>query len=333
MRPTFSIILPVYNGGSLVQDCVRSILSQTVADFELLVLDNASTDGTLDWIQSLRDPRIKSYPSGQKLSMVENWGRVKDIPKAEYMTLIGHDDLLEPRYLEIMLALIRKHPEASLYQCHYTMIDANGADIRPCLPMDEVQTGFEFLSCHMAQTMDSMGTGYLFRSKDYDALGGIPTYYPNLIFADYELWIRLSNISYKASSLETGFQYRIHQSVSKQTNGGQYQEAFGHYVDFISAMASQHGSFKKVVNRYGHQMLMYYCESLSHRLLKTPMGKRTLHVDDFIEKCRGYAAMLIPGQKFRPEQKFRIRVAGMLDRYALLRNLFNALRPILLRKS
>lgn len=333
MRPTFSIILPVHNGGSLVQDCVKSILSQTVTDFELLVLDNASTDGTLDWIQSLHDPRIKTFPSSQKLSMVDNWGRVKDIPKAEYMTLIGHDDLLDHRYLEMMQALIRKHPEASLYQCHYTMIDANGAVIRPCLPMDEVQTGFEFLACHMAQTLDSMGTGYLFRSRDYDALGGIPTHYPNLIFADYELWIRLSDISYKASSLETGFQYRIHQSVSKQTNGGQYQEAFGHYVDFISGMASDNGPFKKVVERYGHQMLMYYCESLSHRLLKTPMSKRTLHVDDFMEKCRGYAALLIPGQTFRPEQKFRIRVSGMLDRYALARSLFNALRPMLLRKS
>jgi len=332
MRPTFSIILPVHNGGTLVQACVRSILAQTVTDFELLVLDNASTDGTSAWIQSLNDPRISIFPSSHKLSMVDNWGRVKDVPKAEFMTLIGHDDLLEPNYLEIMQALIRKHPNASLYQTHYTLIDANGLPIRPCLPMDEVQTGYEFLACHMAQTMDSMGTGYLFRSRDYDALGGIPTHYPNLIFADYELWIRLSSISYKASSPQTGFQYRIHQSVSRQTNGEQYQEAFGQYVMFMSELAKQCTDTKRVVVRYGHQMLMYYCESLSHRLLKTPIGMRTLKVDDFIQKCTGYQKLLIPEQKFEPEQKFRIRVAGMLDRYALARTLFNALRPILLGK-
>ena len=49
----FSIILPVRNGGEYVKDCVRSILSQTVDEFDLIVLDNCSTDGTVEWINSL----------------------------------------------------------------------------------------------------------------------------------------------------------------------------------------------------------------------------------------------------------------------------------------
>ena len=111
----YSIILPVRNGGEYVKECVKSILSQTLNDFDLIVLDNCSTDGTLQWIQSLNDVRIKTYPSERSLSIEENWGRIKEISNNEFITLIGHDDILDVSYLEIMDRLILQHPNASLY--------------------------------------------------------------------------------------------------------------------------------------------------------------------------------------------------------------------------
>jgi len=142
----FSIILPVKNGGHYVKDCIASILSQSLHDFNLIVLDNRSTDGTLEWLHSLNDSRIVIHESAQPLSIEENWSRIKDIPKNEFITLIGHDDLLDPGYLETMNALIEKHPEASLYQAHFQYIDKDGLLIRDCLPMDEIQYGHEFLA-------------------------------------------------------------------------------------------------------------------------------------------------------------------------------------------
>ena len=59
----FSIILPVKNGGEYVKECVNSILSQSLQDFNLIVLDNCSIDGTLEWLRSLEDVRIKIIPS------------------------------------------------------------------------------------------------------------------------------------------------------------------------------------------------------------------------------------------------------------------------------
>ena len=177
----FSIILPVRNGGDYVKACINSILAQTVKDFNLLVLDNKSTDGTFEWITSLNDNRIKIFPSEESLTIEKNWSRITSIPKNEFITLIGHDDLLHPHYLEEMNYLISKHPNASLYQSHYRYINSEGNFVRNCKPMDEVQSGYEFLACHMTQTMDSVGTGYMMRSKDYDELGGIPDL-PNLIF-------------------------------------------------------------------------------------------------------------------------------------------------------
>ena len=124
--PKYSVILPVRNGGNLVKECVNSILAQTNTDFNLLVLDNNSNDGTLQWIAALNDARIFLYPSSGDLSMEENWARIREIDKSEFMTLIGHDDMLQPHYLSEMERLIAKNPGASLYQTHFSFIPSKG---------------------------------------------------------------------------------------------------------------------------------------------------------------------------------------------------------------
>lgn len=309
----FSIILPVRNGSNYIKECVNSIFSQTYHGFNLIVLDNASTDGTLQWLQTLQDERMIIYSSAEPLSIEKNWARITAVSKNEFITLIGHDDILHPHYLEEMDRLIAKHPDASLYQAHYSFINAEGNFTGYCMPMDEIQYGHEFLACQMARTMDSMGTGYMMRSKDYDELGGIPTDYPNLIFADYQLWVQLSLKNYKATTDKVCFSYRVHDSVSRLTNGEQYQIAFEKYVYFMVGLSKENEKVKNVVERYGHQMLLYFCESLSHRLLKTPVGKRNMRVKEFINKCRQLASILIPGQEFNPLSKFRINIAKKLD--------------------
>src|SRR5882672_11129565 len=165
----FSIILPVRNGGHYVKECVASIQAQTLADFHLLILDNCSTDGTLQWLQSLGDSRIRIYPADRPLTIEENWGRITSIPKNEFITLIGHDDILDPHYLAVMDRLILQHPRASLYQAHFRYIDSKGETLKLCKPMDERQSPVEFLSFFLNGIIDTMGTGFMMRSADYDA--------------------------------------------------------------------------------------------------------------------------------------------------------------------
>ena len=311
--PKFSIILPVRNGGEYVKKCLQSILSQSLHDFNLAVLDNCSEDDTVQWIEQLQDSRITIIKASQPLSMEANWARIMKVPKNEFMTIIGHDDLLHPDYLATMDALIKKHPKASLYQAHFKFIDAKGNDIRPCLPMAEVQRADEFLACEMTRTMDSMGTGYMMRSADYAAAGGIGVHYPNLIFADYELWVKLTIINYKATAQDECFSYRLHNNISKLTNGEQYQQAFGEYMLFLAGLKAVHPQIAKAIEKDGKTMLLYFCESLSHRLLKTDRKLRKTSVAVFIDKCRHYAALLIPGQSFQPMSKPRILAAYLLD--------------------
>src|SRR5688500_18219442 len=98
----YSVILPVRNGGEYVKECVNSILSQTYTGFNLHVLDNCSSDGTYEWISSINDSRIVIHRSETPLTIEKNWERVLSISKNEFITLIGHDDVLDGNYLQVM---------------------------------------------------------------------------------------------------------------------------------------------------------------------------------------------------------------------------------------
>lgn len=323
----YSIILPVKNGGEYLHECVDSILNQTIQDFNLVVLDNNSTDDSVKWLESMNDRRITIHKSNSSLSIQENWSRIVSIDKNEFITIIGHDDILLPGYLESMNSLIQEFPDASLYQCHYSFIDSDGVLIEPCLPMDKIQFAHEFIAMHFMKTMNSMGSGYMMRSKDYDRVGGIPDY-PNLIFADYQLWIELTAISYKVTLSNELFKYRIHNSVSRMTGGEAYQQAFEKYIFFLQEKAKQDVQVKQVIERYGKKFLMDYCESLSHRLLKTPVSERKLRVSDFIHKCSVLATTFIPGQSFEPLSVKRIKLAKQLDSNSIGRSAFQLFKKL-----
>lgn len=319
----YSIVLPVRNGGHYVKACIDSILAQTLADFELLVLDNCSTDGTTEWLATLKDPRIKVFPAETPLTIEENWSRIACIPKKEFITLIGHDDILYPGYLAAMDGLIGKHPQASLYQTHFHFIDSDGAVIRRCKPMDERQTAAEFLAFCLAHTIDSMGTGFMMRSADYDRLGGIPAY-PNLLYADFALWTNLAAIGYKATAAEECFSFRLHQSTTRTSSDIKYLQAFRQFMHYLDGLrVGGHPATAEAVKRYAPGFIQVYCKALSHRLLRTPREKRNgLTVKAFIGECKTFADRLSPGNGFDPYSVFSIRLAARIDRFWLMRQLF-----------
>lgn len=318
----FSIILPVRNGGEYVKLCVDSILAQINKDFELVILDNNSTDGTLEYARSISDARVKVYPSSKSLSIEENWGRIISIPKNEFITLIGHDDLLAPGYLDAMNALIEQYPEASLYQAHFNYIDAEGKVIRPCQPMAEKETAAAFLEKFLKKEIDVMGTGFMMRARDYNELGGIPPY-PNLLFADFELWINLSKKSFKATCQENCFSFRIHQSMTTLSADIKYQQAFKLFMEFLVRLKNESPVFDNVIREHAPAYLLFYCQGLSHRLLRTPKSRREgLTVKGFIADCKAYAKKLGFEKDFFPEKKISIAVAKMIDSNSFSRSLF-----------
>ena len=107
--PTVSIITPTYNSGPLLQHTVRSVSEQTFDDWELLLIDDASTDGTsdvVDWHAST-DRRVRAFhmPNNGGVSIARNAGL--DAARGTYVAFLDHDDLWLPKKLEKQLAFMR----------------------------------------------------------------------------------------------------------------------------------------------------------------------------------------------------------------------------------
>jgi hypothetical protein len=256
------------------------------------------------------------------LTIEESWARITTIPKNEFITLIGHDDLLDPDYLAVMDRLIQKHPQASLYQAHFRYINATGGTIRRCKPMDEEQSTQEFIAFFLSGIIDTMGTGFMMRALDYDAVGGIPPY-PNLLFADFELWINLTGKNYKATALEECFSFRLHQSTTTTSADIKFQQAFARFNAFLKQLKDAEPQYREVIERYAVDFIHSYCKGLTHRLLRTPVDKRSgLTVKDFVVQCKKDADAILPGNNYDPYAYFNMRLAKSIDSNVFTRQAF-----------
>lgn len=324
----YSIILPLRTGGEYVKECVSSILAQTMVEFDLVILIHDCNDGTLEWLSTLKDERIIVYNENGIDGIIGNWNRIKTVARNEFMTIIGYDDKFHPAYLATMDALIKQHPRASLYQAHFKYIDSNGNDIRKCQPMAESETAPELLQHFLLNKIDIMATGFIMRSKDYDAIGGIPGY-PNLLFADLELWYRLTAISYKATSTEECFSFRLHQSTTKSSSDEKYLAAYERMILFLEQLKKAGGASAKVIDENGITFIQHYCSSLSHRVLRTPQTLRKgLSVAEIIKRSKKYADLLVPGNNYDPNADAKVRMAKFIDSNPVSRKLFLLFKKI-----
>jgi glycosyltransferase involved in cell wall biosynthesis len=274
--PGFTIFIPVKNGRNYLSPCVESILAQTYQNFELVILAGFSSDGTCEWLKNLaeRDSRIKVVFSDTELGIAGNWRRILTSPKNEFMTIIGYDDLLAPNFLEEITSLIQSEPEASLYQTHFEVIDSAGKLIRHCRPIPKTEKAAEFLAARMAGIRDSFATGYVMRSKHYDAIGGIPLF-SDLLYADDALWLGLMGNSFKVTSPRVCFSYRYHlDSVSGTANQVSLFAGLQQYLAFLQEMARDNSDLARVLKIYGPQYVAKWCQNYFYHLVRVaPWGQ------------------------------------------------------------
>lgn len=236
MKPVFTVVLPVRNGGKHLKECVASVLAQNFADFELAILENCSDDGSREWLETLRDPRVRIYPALAPLCIEDNWARAVEVPKNEFVTFIGHDDLLDPDYLDVMSALIAAHPDAALYHAHFRFIDTEGQLLGPCRPMSEQESAAEFTQAFLRFERDANGTGYVLRAQDFHRVGGFPHFH-RMLYADHALWLSIVGNSFVVTALQQCFSYRLHlSSTSASARWPDQLQAIRQFIAFIKQL-------------------------------------------------------------------------------------------------
>ena len=154
-RPLVSIIIPTFNRLKWISICLDSVKAQTYSNIEVLVIDDGSTDGTVEWLRSQPDyafVRVHVQPQNGGASIARNDGI--RLARGELIAFIDSDDALLPKHVETAVGVFEKHPQTGLFCCDSTLIDANGEvlfagrtwhQIQSQLKNRVVETGFRTL--------------------------------------------------------------------------------------------------------------------------------------------------------------------------------------------
>lgn len=125
-QPLVSVCIPCYNGAEFLPRTLQSVLNQTFTNFEVVIADNHSTDGTVPIIQSFADSRIRLIRNGSNLGMIANLQKVLSCATGKYVKLLCADDLLHTECLSRQVSVLQNPSNSSavLAICNRNVIDA-----------------------------------------------------------------------------------------------------------------------------------------------------------------------------------------------------------------
>jgi len=105
-EPAISVCIPVYNGERHLAAAIRSVLNQTFRDLELLIIDDCSTDASLQIAESFRDPRLIIIRNDHNLGLVGNFNKCVALARGQYSCILPQDDIILPERLQVQHKLM-----------------------------------------------------------------------------------------------------------------------------------------------------------------------------------------------------------------------------------
>jgi glycosyltransferase involved in cell wall biosynthesis len=260
-RPPFSVIMPAYNAGGTVESSIRSVLRQSRQDFELIVVDDGSTDDTGRKVEAFGDGRIRLLrrPNGGPAA-ARNEGIAE--ARGDYVSMLDSDDMWMPRYLEAMAAALAAAPRAGLAFTDAWVFDDTSRRIRTSTAMAYWRPSNALPENQKSLLLLLLERNFIFTSATVrrsviDAVGG---YDERLWYAeDYELWVRIVAAgNYAVATNEVLAIHRDRRGSLTSDTGGLYRGICRVY-DVIREEHDLDEDARAVVNRsqrYWQQQLM-----------------------------------------------------------------------------
>ncbi len=180
---TVTVIIPTYNRRKMVQEAIHSVLQQKYRDFELIVIDDGSTDGTGEAIRDLPGVRYL-FQSNQGVSAARNRG-VRE-GRGELVAFLDSDDLWLPQKLEVQVAFMRAHPEVQICQTDEIWL-RNGVRVNPRNKHRKPSGDIFARSLELCLVSPS---AVMMRREFFARMGGFDEALPPC--EDYDLWLRVA---------------------------------------------------------------------------------------------------------------------------------------------
>lgn len=213
-----SIVLPVYNGGSLLDSAIQSVLDQTYEKFELIVVDDGSQDDTSirvdQWAR--KDTRIRAiHQENLKIPRTLNNGFRH--ARGEFLTWTSADNLMHTDFLERMVDFLQRNQEISLCYANMRLIDESGTPIRfnQWFPKEDESEVVDFPPAELrlnAHNENLIGAAFMYRCTVKELIGG---YDPKLYTVeDYDYWLRINDFFSirHVDFYDAVYDYRLHKN-------------------------------------------------------------------------------------------------------------------------
>ena len=203
--PRVSVVMPVHNGGPYLQHAIDSILGQTFTDFEFLIIDDGSTDSTVEVLRpyQVADNRVRVHHQ-EKAGLVASLNRGCSHARAAYIARMDADDIAFPDRFARQVEFLDRHPEVALVGSAVVRIDATGQEIKrnvcPTSHAEIVQALREY-TCFTHSTV-------MMRTEALAAIGGYRPAYRHA--EDYDLWLRLAERYQLANLPDPLLYYRVY---------------------------------------------------------------------------------------------------------------------------
>lgn len=248
MTDLISIVLPVYNGEKYLKSSIDSIVNQTYSNWELLILDDCSTDATSSIADEYtqKDERIKYFRNEQNLMLPRNLNKGFSLAKGDYLTWTSDDNLYLPTALEKMLGALRKNTTAQFAFASCRIIDENDNEIEYITVSEESKKSIV--------GSNGVGACFLYTRKVYEEIGDYDPQYA--LVEDFDYWQRVFQKFDTVCIPEILYKYRYHDGALTST---MKQDIFLDTLEKV-ILKNRHG-FGKLNNRslYYYYAGLYNC--------------------------------------------------------------------------
>jgi glycosyltransferase involved in cell wall biosynthesis len=201
--------MPIFNGEKYLSEAIKSILNQTFADFEFLIMNDGSWDQSVNIIKSFSDPRIRLIYNERNLGLIHTLNRGIEQSHSQYIARMDCDDISMPERIYKQVSLMDQHPEVGICGTWIEYFMGLQDVIRLPVSDGEIKAHLPIL-CPLAHPT------VMFRTSVIKSNGLYYSHdYPHA--EDYELWFRASRITSFANIPEVLLKYRIHPGQICQT--------------------------------------------------------------------------------------------------------------------
>jgi glycosyltransferase involved in cell wall biosynthesis len=249
--PVVSIVIPAHNAAKTIRQTIDSALAQTFTDFELIVIDDGSSDGTAEAVASVRDARVRLKFAAQGGSAVAR-NRGIALARGEMICFLDADDLWAPTKLERQLEALRRHPEAGVA---YAWTDLVNERSEPLFRGGHVALSGRVYPKLLVYNFLECGSNPMVRRSALEAAGGFNEQLVNS--EDWDLWLRLSQQTEFVAVPETLVYYRMSEEAKSANVERQARNCLALVRSvFRAAPESLRGLERKTVSRVYRYLAM-----------------------------------------------------------------------------